>query len=105
MYLFSLIVIPVSLLAFYFGFQIKNKQRITLIHDYHWKNVKEQDIKPYTSLMGMGQYSIGIGCLTSGVLGLFVSSIVTIIPIFLGIIIGFIIMYKAQKKYNSGMFS
>ncbi len=104
MWLFSLIVIPVSLLAFYFGYQIKSKQRISLIHDYHWKNVKDQDIKPYTSFMGIGQYAIAIGCLTSGVLGLFFSTIIIILPVFLGIIIGFIIMYKAQKKYNSGMF-
>ncbi len=105
MWLLSLILIPVSILTFYLGFQIKIKQRVTLIHDYHWKNVKEQDIKPYTSLMGIGQYTIGIGCLISGVLGLFLSSIVIILPLFLGIAIGFIIMYKAQKKYNSGMFS
>ncbi len=90
---------------FLFGVSNKNKQQITLIIDYHWKNVKEQDIKPYTSLICIGQYAIGIGCLTSGILGLFMSSIVTIIPLFLGIIIGFIIMYKAQKKYNSGIFS
>ncbi len=105
MWILSLIVIPISLLTFYFGFQIKEKQRISFIHDYHWKNVKEQDYKTYTALMGIGQYSIGFGCLLAGFLGFFFSSIIIIIPLFIGMILGFIIMHKAQRKYNGGWFS
>ncbi len=104
MWLFSIIIIPVGLLALYFGFKIKNKPQTTLIHDYPWKKIKDKDIKPYASLMGIGQCIVGIGCLLSGILGLFFSSIIIILPLFLGMTIGFTIMYKAQKKYNSGRF-
>ncbi len=100
MWLLSVIVLPVSLVGLYLGFQIKNKQRIKLIHDYHWENVKEHDILPYTSLMGIGQYIIGIGLLISSILGFMFSSVIIMIPMFLGLILGFIVMYVAQKKYN-----
>ena len=100
MYIFSLIVLPISILTIYLGFQIKTKQRIELINDYHYKNVKNESIKPYTSLMGIGQYLIGIGCMISGILGLFSTSITVILPIVLGLVMGFIITYKAQSKYN-----
>ncbi len=104
MWIVALILISVGLLVICLGFQIKNKQKITLIHDYHWKNVKNEDIKSYTSLFGIGQYTIGISFLISGILGLLNSSMLVILPAFLGIVIGFVIMYKAQKKYNLGMF-
>ncbi len=44
------------------GLLIWLKQKITLIHKYHYKNVKEKDKKAYTRLMGIAMFLMGLGC-------------------------------------------
>ncbi len=105
MWIISIIVIPVSLLPLYFGFQIKNRQRIDLIHSYHHKSVKQEDIPQYTALMGTGMYCIGAGCLLYGIAALVSTSALISLIMPVGIVIGFAIMHKAQKKYNGCWFS
>ena len=46
------ITMPVGILFIIFGLLLAIKHKINLIHDYHYKNVKEQDIKAYTKLWG-----------------------------------------------------
>ncbi len=94
----------VGLLCIILGLMLWKKQKISLIHSYHYKNVKKEDVPAYTRLMGIGLILIGVGICITGVLNLLYSSLWWI-PLLAGFVMGFIIMNKAQKKYNGSWFS
>ena len=48
--LFFLLI--VGILFFCLGWEIWKKEKISLIHDYHHKKVKDSDKKAYTTIMG-----------------------------------------------------
>lgn len=80
------------------------KQKVSFLHRYHYKNVKEEDIPAYTRQMGVGQILVGAGLCLTGVLRLFVKSPVFWAPFAVGGVIGLFIMHKAQMKYNGSWF-
>ena len=79
--------------------------KIELIHDYHWKNVREKDKPFYTKEFSKGIYVIGIGLLVSGVAIYMEKSLFILIALFGSIIAGGYILNKVQKKYNGSWFS
>ena len=91
-----IINLAVSLLLIVFGLLIWKKQKISLLHDYHYKNVKQESIPAYSRLIGIGLIIIGIGILITGVLNLVKSSLWWI-PILSGFVFGLLVMNKAQK--------
>ena len=94
----------VGLLCIILGLMLWKKQKISLIHSYHYKNVKKEDVPAYTRLMGIGLILIGVGICITGVLNLLYSSLGWV-PLLVGFVMGFIIMNKSQKKYNGSWFS
>ena len=85
------------------GLTIWKKQKISLLNDYHYSNVREEDIPAYTRLMGIGLILVGAGCIITGVLHLFDSSLWWI-PMLAGFVSGFAILHRAQMKYNGSWF-
>jgi len=57
----------ISVLFLWMGYLIWKKQKINLIHAYHYKKVKEEDKKAYTNLMGKAMIVIGVGMLLSDI--------------------------------------
>ncbi len=98
-----IIDLAVGVLFIILGLLIWKKRKISLLHDYHYKNVKEQDVPAYARLMGISLIVMGAGISLTGVLSLFESS-VWWIPLFGGIAAGLIVMNKAQKTYNGSWF-
>ena len=96
--------LAVGLLCIVLGLVIWKKQKVSLVHEYHYKNVKKEDIPAYTRLLGIGLILIGIGICGTGLLNLFESSFWWI-PMLIGFAAGIIVMNKAQKKYNGSWFS
>ena len=96
--------LAVGLLCILLGLVIWKKQKVSLVHEYHYKNVKKEDIPAYTRLLGIGLILIGIGICGTGLLNLFESSFWWI-PMLIGFAAGIIVMNKAQKKYNGSWFS
>lgn len=96
--------LAVGLLCIILGSLIWKKQRISILHDYHHKNVKTDDIPVYTRLVGISLLLLGIGFCITGLLNLFESSLWWV-PILIGFIAFFIVMNKAQKTYNGSWFS
>ena len=96
--------LSVALLCIVLGLLIWKKQKASLIHDYHYKNVKKEDLPAYTRLMGIGLLLIGVGICITGLLNLFESTLWWI-PMLVGFIAGFIVTNKAQKQYNGSWFS
>ena len=81
------------------------KQRLSFLHSYHYKNVKEEDLPAYSRQMGVGQIVVGLGLCLTGVLRLFTKSFASWSGLIAGLVIGFGIMHKAQRKYNGSWFS
>ena len=94
----------VGLLCIILGLLIWKKQRISILHDYHYKNVKTEDIPAYTRLTGISLLLLGVGICITGLFNLFESSLWWV-PILIGFVAFFIVMNKAQKTYNGGWFS
>ena len=96
--------IAVGILLIVFGMLIWKRQMVKLLHDYHYKNVKEADMPAYTRLIGIGLIIIGAGICSDGVLNYFESHYWWL-PLALGFICGFTVMHRAQMKYNGSWLS
>ena len=94
----------VGLLCIVLGLLIRKKQKVTLIHDYHYKNVAKEDLPSYAKSMGTGLILIGAGICAMGIFILFDLPLWWI-PAVVGFISGLIVFNKAQKKYNGSWFS
>ncbi|MBO7519310.1 MAG: DUF3784 domain-containing protein [Clostridia bacterium] len=93
-----------GLLCIALGLLIRKKQAVSLLHDYHYKNVKSEDIPAYARLMGLGLILVGAGICVTGVL-LFFELPFWWVAMLTGLIAGILTMNKAQKKYNGSWFS
>ena len=94
-----IIELIVGTLCITFGLLIWKKQKLSLLHDYHYKNVKEEDISAYCKLMGIGLMTIGIGICLTGLYSLVFENLYGLLILLLGFVVGIIIISKAQK-YN-----
>ena len=103
MILGCIIETAVGALCIVLGSLVWFKKKVSLLHSYHYKNVKEEDLPAYCRLVGIGLILMGLGIVGAGVLNLFYLS-VWWIPIVVGFASGFTIFYIAQKKYNGSVF-
>lgn len=88
------------------GLLIWRKQKVSLIHDYHYRHVKKNDLPSYSRLMGIGMLVMGTGFCICGILSLFVKNgIWCTLTVTVFLIAGLLIFNKAQKKYNGSWFS
>lgn len=89
----------VGLLCIALGLLLWKKQKVTLLHDYHYQHVKKEDLPAYTRQMGIGLIVVGAGILVTGLLNL-VGSRLWWLSLLLGIALGLFILIRAQKRYN-----
>ncbi|MBR4896212.1 MAG: DUF3784 domain-containing protein [Clostridia bacterium] len=80
--------------------------RTDLIHDYHQANVKEEDRLCYGRAMGAGILTLAAALLASGILALCLpeGSMISLIVLFGGIAVSIVLLIRAQRKYNGGIF-
>lgn len=102
--IFVVTMVLCGILFLILGLLLWKKQKIGLIHDYHYKRVKEEDKKSYTAIMGKAMITMGIGMAVSGIVGAFVDSALTGIPFGVAFLIGLVWMSYGQMKYNKGIF-
>lgn len=86
------------------GLRIWKKQQITLIHEYHYSKVSEEDKKAYTELMGKACMIMGIGMVLTGIVDFTTKTPYGWVCFIILFIFGLIMMVRAQKKYNGGIF-
>ena len=82
---------------------------ISSLHWYHRKNVTEENVKPFGRMVGLGTLIIGVAvALYGGVLALFAENepvvLISTVLMFVGIIVGIVITFRAMFKYNGGIF-
>ena len=82
------------------GLQIWIKQKMNLIISHHCDKVSEADKKAYCTLFGVGILIMGIGFILSGVLSLIIQSLLALVPMTVGIVIGIASVISAVAKYN-----
>lgn len=102
--IFVIIMLGLSALFFYLGFMLWKKEKINIMHDYHYTKVKDEDRKAYTGIMGKAMIVIGIGMAISGIIGAFIDSAKSGIPFGIAFILGICMMIYGQIKYNKGIF-
>lgn len=90
----------VGIVCNYIGYLIAKKDRITLLHDYHYKNVKEENKKAFCITVGSGIITIGNSLLVTAVILAFTESAWSFIASGVGFILGGILLVRADRKYN-----
>lgn len=94
----------VGLLCIVLGILLWKKQMIKILHSYHYQNVKKKDVPAYSRQMGIGVILIGIGLCVMSVFQLMESNFWWI-PMLIGFIAGFVVLHRAQMRYNGSWFS
>lgn len=77
---------------------------IKLLHSYHTKRIKKEDILPFGKRVGIGSIIIGLTVIISAVLTYLEYINICNIVLIIGFIIGLIIIFHALFKYNKGIF-
>lgn len=107
MIIYSVIVFAVSAVFFFIGRSIFHG-RIDLIHDYHRKKIKDADKAAYGKAIGKALLVISASLFLSGTAALFGDSgpfvAVSMSILFAGLAAALILIIKAQKQYNGGVF-
>lgn len=82
------------------GYLIWKKEKISLLHDYHYDKVRPEDRKAFCALSGGGVISIGTGLLITAVLLAMTDSIWSFMAFAGGFAAGLALLMTAGKKYN-----
>lgn len=98
----AVIVGVVGLICIVIGYLIGVKQKITLLHDYHYSKVTEADKKAFCTWMGMGIMLIGIGLLVMAVILAVMKILLSIIAFAVCFAAGAALLIYAGRKYNAG---
>ena len=84
---------------------------ISTLHSYHRNRVKEEDVKPFGKLVGLGTLLIGISVILYSLLLIVftltnfeILVIIGNVVMTIGIVVGIVISFYAMKKYNGGIF-
>lgn len=82
------------------GYLIWKKEKISLLHEYHYDKVSENDKKVFCTLSGIGIIMVGLGILATGVILVLTDSPWSLIAFGSGFVIGMILLIYAGRKYN-----
>lgn len=94
----------IGLLFLLLGLLIWKKEKITLIHSYHYTKVAEENRPAYTAKMGKALIIISVGMFITGIVDYLTGTAYGWIGFGVFFIGGFAIILNAQKKYNGGLF-
>lgn len=97
-----MIQLVVGSITLILGYLVGKKGKIGLIHDYHYKRVKEEDKIAYTAMVGRAISAIGCGVVLCGLFNYITDSENGLIGLIVCIIYGLLQINKAQKLYNEG---
>lgn len=107
MLIFAIIMSLTGLIFLGFGIAIY-KGHTGLIHDYHQKNISQNDLPAYGRKFSAGMFTMSAALFLSGIISMFGESKAVVLSsvavMTVGFIISFVIFAKVQKKYNGGFF-
>ena len=82
------------------GYLLWKKERISLLHQYHYDKVSEEDKKAFCAVSGKGVTVMGAGSLISGVLVGITGSKWSMIAFSVGFLVGLGMLLYAGIRYN-----
>lgn len=97
-----IIQLVASLIALVLAYMVGKQGKISLIHTYHYKHVKEADKGRYTNMVGRGLSVIGYGVALCGLFNYSTGSEDGLLGLVVCIVYGLIKINQAQKLYNEG---
>ena len=95
--------LAVGALCVVMGALLWKKQKVSLLHDYHYKNVKPEDIPAYARKMGIGLILIGAGICLFGLTVFLFHRDWGWVFFSAGFASGITVIVRAQKKYNGSL--
>ena len=108
MLIYTIIMLAISIPFVWLSIRI-NRGALYLIHDYHQKNVKDEEKAAYGQAFSKGMFGMAASMILSGVVAMFGESrsfmIASLVVLFLGFAISIAVLLLVQKKYNGGLFS
>ncbi len=100
--LISLLLI--GLIIIVMGLVLWKKQKISLMHSYHYKNVADEYVPVYTKWQGIALLLTGIATMAMGILIFLDFPLIGVIQLIVLYGLSVIIFVKTQLKYNNGIF-
>ncbi len=82
------------------GYLIWKKERISLLHGYHYDKVSDEDKKAFCSVSGQGVLLIGISLLITAVVIGITDSVWSFVAFAVGFAVGLAMLIYASIKYN-----
>ena len=101
----TLINLSVGFMLIIIGYLIWKKQKVSLLHSYHYANVKKEDLHAYSKQMGIGIIILGAVIFLMGICMYFQFDTIGWIIFIFGFVISVFVIHKAQIKYNGSWFS
>lgn len=89
-----------ALIFIYLGWLIWKKEKITLLHSYHYDKVSPTNKKLFCKISGWGVLLIGIGLLVTAIMIGITDSALSFIAFALGFVVGLVLLIYAGVKYN-----
>lgn len=90
----------VGIIFIVLGYFIWKKEKISLLHSYHYDKVSEEDKKVFAMLSGLGVLIIGISLLLTAVIVGITDSAKSFIAFAAGFVVGISFLIYAGVKYN-----
>ena len=89
-----------ALVFIYLGCLMWKKEKITLLHSYHYDKVSPSDKNGFCKISGWGVIFIGIGLLVTAIIIGITDSALSFIAFALGFVVGLALLIYAGAKYN-----
>lgn len=89
-----------ALVFIYLGYLMWKKEKITLLHSYHYDKVSPSDKKVFCKISGWGVIFIGSGLLVTAIIIGITDSALGFIAFALGFVAGLALLIYAGAKYN-----
>ena len=96
----SIILGLVAIILIVLGYLIWKKEKISLLHDYHYDKVSEEDKKAFCTVSGIGVLVIGIGMFIAAVLTAVTYSMWSYMAFVIGFVAGLVMLIYAGIRYN-----
>lgn len=94
----------VGLVLLVFAVLVGGFGKIELLHDYHYKNVPDEDKKAYTRSIGGVLSVFALSCFSAVAVRVYTPSAWWVAVLFAGFAVSTFLLFRVQKKYNGGMF-
>ena len=97
----ALIIVSLTGIVFcLLGYLIWRKQKITLLHDYHYDKVSTEDKEAFCELAGKGVLIIGVSLLITALIIGITDSPWSFIVFAIGFVLGMRMLIMAENRYN-----